>query len=123
MSELVETELWRRNGVLVRLKWETIPASETWESLILNVVRERLMERVGMVWDCGRPEDGEAWLSFEQGELEKWGYPEWGESMGLELCFDLDGLLQVRVKEVVHVIFGVEKESWLIPERYLEVLE
>ncbi len=114
MSELVETELWRRNGVLVRLKWEEIPK---------RYLEDCEEVGLGMVWDCGRPEDGEAWLSFEQGELEKWGYPEWGESMGLELCFDLDGLLRVRVKEVVHVIFGVEKESWLIPERYLEVLE
>ena len=76
---------------------------------------------VGMIWNCGRPEDGEAWLSLSTGELEKWGYPVWGESMGM-LCFDEGGLMQLRVKEMVHVIFGVEKQSWLIPERYLEVL-
>ena len=106
------TELWQRNGVLVRLKWEEIPERYLGEEEL----------GVGMVWDCGRPEDGEALLSLASGELEKWGYPSWGESMGM-LCFDVGGMMELRVKEMVHVIFGVEKQSWLIPERYLEVID
>jgi len=62
-------------------------------------------------------------LSLASGELEKWGYPSWVEAMGM-MCFDVGGMMEgLRVKEMVHVIFGVEKQSWLIPERYLEVID
>ena len=116
-------ELWKREGELVRLKLEELPEF-AWEEYRRSV-GGRGVERwdvvIGMVWNCGRPEDGESVVSLEQGELEKWGWPVWGESMGV--MFRMDGGCLYLVKEIVHVMFRMEGGmTWLIPERYLEVI-